>query len=126
MSALSQGVVAIAAERRRQVEDEGWSFGHDDKYTNGQLLAAARCYAWAAEWIEHHPGDLPYIAAVPVGWPWPASWWKPTASPERNLEKAGALIAAEIDRLRRARVEATTPEPDEPDDDSFEIAVTPV
>ena len=30
-------------------------------------------------------------------------WWKPSADPVRNLEKAGALIAAEIDRLLRQR-----------------------
>lgn len=34
-------------------------------------------------------------------WPWDASWWKPSADPIRNLVKAGALIAAEIDRLQR-------------------------
>ena len=28
-------------------------------------------------------------------------WWKPSIDPVRNLAKAGALIAAEIDRLQR-------------------------
>jgi hypothetical protein len=32
-----------------------------------------------------------------------ARWWKPSTDPIRNLERAGALIAAEIDRLERAR-----------------------
>jgi hypothetical protein len=34
-------------------------------------------------------------------WPWDPSWWKPSPDPIRNLVKAGALIAAEIDRLQR-------------------------
>lgn len=32
-------------------------------------------------------------------------WWKPSRDPIRDLEKAGALIAAEIDRHLRARGE---------------------
>jgi hypothetical protein len=35
------------------------------------------------------------------GWPWDEKWWKPSTNPIRNLVKAGALIAAEIDRLQR-------------------------
>lgn len=36
-------------------------------------------------------------------WPFDAEWWKPSNDPVRNLVKAGALIAAEIDRLLRAQ-----------------------
>ena len=35
-------------------------------------------------------------------WPFDAIWLKLTDDPIRNLVKAGALIAAEIDRLQRA------------------------
>ncbi len=38
-------------------------------------------------------------------WPWGKSWWKPSDDPIRDLEKAGALIAAEIDRRLRLRPE---------------------
>lgn len=36
-------------------------------------------------------------------WPssWHPEWWKPSNDPVRNLVKAGALIAAEIDRIQR-------------------------
>jgi hypothetical protein len=35
-------------------------------------------------------------------WPWDREWWKPTPNNRiRELAKAGALIAAEIDRLQR-------------------------
>jgi hypothetical protein len=48
-------------------------------------------------------------------WPWDASWWKPSNDPVRNLVKAGALIAAEIDRLQRAAASTDeSPRPDEP------------
>lgn len=35
-------------------------------------------------------------------WPFSQEWWKPTPDDRiRELAKAGALIAAEIDRLQR-------------------------
>jgi hypothetical protein len=35
-------------------------------------------------------------------WPWNFKWWKPHPDNRiRDFEKAGALIAAEIDRLLR-------------------------
>jgi hypothetical protein len=34
-------------------------------------------------------------------WPWDNKYWKPSEDKVRNLVKAGALIAAEIDRLQR-------------------------
>jgi hypothetical protein len=39
----------------------------------------------------------------PPNWPWDAKWWKPSVDHVRNLVKAGALIAAEIDRMIAAR-----------------------
>jgi len=38
-----------------------------------------------------------------VTWPWEREAWKPSEDPIRNLVKAGALIAAEIDRLQRLK-----------------------
>lgn len=40
---------------------------------------------------------------APKDWPWEIESWQPSADPIRNLEKAGALIAAEIDRLLRVQ-----------------------
>lgn len=93
----SDGAALIAAERKRQMAVEGWTPEHDDTHgaTNG-LAQAAACYA-AEAWMpltESHRNP-------PAGWPWEASWWKPTGDPTRDLVKAGALIAAEIDRLQR-------------------------
>ncbi len=44
---VGDGVAAIAAERRRQVEAEGWTPEHDDQHTRGELARAAACYALA-------------------------------------------------------------------------------
>lgn len=89
----TDGVAAIAAERRRQVEAEGWTVEHDDTHANGEMAAAAVCYAFTAVRSPH------YIHGII--WPWSGEWWKP-GDKRRNLVKAGALIAAEIDRLDRA------------------------
>jgi len=46
------------------------------------------------------------LEEVPPGkieWPFSSEWWKPAQDPIRNLVKAGALIAAEIDHLQRNR-----------------------
>ena len=99
------GVELIAAERRRQVEEEGWTPEHDDEHAKGELALAGAVYAW--------PSPTPLF--VKKAWPWAKEWFKPwpsempaTPSDEelraariRRLTKAGALIAAEIDRLTR-------------------------
>lgn len=85
------GVDRIAGERTRQIRVEGWTLEHDRCHAGDELAMAAAWYAT--------PVDLRSGAA----WPWPDCWRKPgNGSPSgriRELEKAGALIAAEIDRL---------------------------
>jgi hypothetical protein len=97
---VSSGVVLIAAERQRQIDVEGWTAEHDDDHTNGQLARAGACYA-----IRSGRHDNKY-AYTPLAWPWDTEWWKPSPDPIRNLVKAGALIAAEIDRLQRLAARA--------------------
>lgn len=89
----------IAEERRRQVSEEGWSHQHDDRHVHGELSDAAACYAigekesWQSEERE---------CLFPLLWPWDLSWWKPCKDNRiKELVKAGALIAAEIERLQR-------------------------
>jgi hypothetical protein len=97
-------IAEIAAERQRQIEQEGWSVGHDDGHTEGALSIAAGCYAIHAggrrdmRWGQVPGGGM---RRPPRGWPWHADWWKPT-NPRRDLIKAAALIVAEIERLDRA------------------------
>ena len=84
----------VLAERRRQVEIEGWTTACDDEHSAGQMARAAACYAA----INSKP--------VPSMWPWAPEWWKPRDD-RRNLVKAGALILAEIERIDRAAMSAS-------------------
>lgn len=97
-NSLTQAEKDVFAERRRQVSDEGWTPEHDDAHPEGALAEAGACYAMA---FEKQP--------VPRDWPWEVNWWKPKDR-RRNLERAAALIIAEIERLDRAHgIPATTP-----------------
>jgi hypothetical protein len=91
---MKSGVELIQEERQRQIEVEGWTAEHDAQHVDGELAKAAACYTLRAQKNNAH-GESPW------GWPWDDEWWKPSPDPVRNLAKAGALIAAEIDRLNR-------------------------
>jgi hypothetical protein len=97
------GVDLIAAERERQVSEEGWTQAHDDGHLACDLNYAAQAYCQEA--LE--PGTWPRTDSAeehllpPPTWPWDARDWKPSDDRVGNLVKAGALIAAEIDRLER-------------------------
>ena len=99
----------VLAERRRQIEAEGWTSEHDDtEHDAGELAAAASTYALSAS-RELHPLGGDRISAEEIrdmtedGGPWPFApkWFKPT-TPRRDLVKAAALLLAEIERLDRA------------------------
>ncbi|WP_111430800.1 hypothetical protein [Rhodobacteraceae bacterium DSL-40] len=90
---MSTGAEAIAEERRRQIEVEGFTAEHDDQYLKGELARSANALLrWGRfpQWRAEPPGD----------WWLPAAFWKPRDR-RANLVRAGAMIAAEIDRLDR-------------------------
>lgn len=104
------GAKRIALERSRQ-KDLGWDEAHDAHHTKGELLLAAECYLQAArvaksnysvkEWYDQdRNGNL----LAPFDWPWEREAWRPSEDPIRNLEKAGALLAAEIDVLQKEKI----------------------
>jgi hypothetical protein len=103
-----RGASLIMAERARQILVEGFTVEHDvEAYKHGELLRAAYGYLlsggskdYISPW-ERAPGE------PPPSWPWAFDWWKPSDDPVRDLEKAGALIAAEIDRLLALKDEPT-------------------
>ncbi|MBF2946151.1 hypothetical protein HKT30_01670 [Pseudomonas aeruginosa] len=86
----------VQAERRRQVEVEGYHVFRDSHYISYELSKAARAYievSWHAL-----SGGLP--CKQPESWPWMAGF---TWSDGRTmLVKACALTLAEIERLDRA------------------------
>lgn len=89
---MKTGIELITEERQRQMDVEGWTPEHDDEHNDQSLLGAAVCYAERTLMGE---GRTTY------NWPWDEMWFKPSDD-VRNLVKAGALIAAEIDRVNRA------------------------
>jgi hypothetical protein len=97
----TRGVQRIATERVRQIEDEGYTDEHDEAHRfsdgSGHLAMAAVAYAVAS-----------YGSAVDAAKFWP---WRDGFKPKdrmANLTRAGALIAAELDRLLAAD-ESETP-----------------
>jgi hypothetical protein len=116
-----RGAVLIAEERRRQIEAEGYDDKHDDGHSDGELAMAAACYAAgedathvrtmlnSARGLEEAGYSYDYSAPKPgeITWPWDAEWYKSEPDRIRTLTKAGALIAAEIDRLNREKTGTT-------------------
>lgn len=105
-------VADVVAERRRQVDGEGWHAEHDDKLNSqGELALAACCYAYHAGSYFHWDKNS-YQKKGPFDpdndyslWPWDIEWWKPK-DPRRDLVRAGALILAEIERGDREKRKA--------------------
>jgi hypothetical protein len=109
------GAEMIVAERARQTGVEGWTPEHDDEHEYEELVGAAICYA--VNKAPFHDGrvlvgmrtvdgyfvqhNAPRFSA-PVAWPWARKWDKREKHDRiRSLAIAGALLAAEIDRLQR-------------------------
>lgn len=103
------GVRQIEAERARQIHELGRTAEHDDQHVRGQLAEAAAYYSQLSvgDWYEGC-----------IEWPWGRKSLDPTAGPRdaeiggynptvgeriEQLAKAGALCAAEIDRLLRLK-----------------------
>lgn len=120
----ASGVQLISEERHRQLAVEDFPAEWDDKHhQSSELTDAAICYATVAAdqvaiaramtKMELHPTRVVKLQAT--AWSaeqfksaegddlWRLGDWKPSDDPIRNLVKAGALIAAEIDRLQRLK-----------------------
>lgn len=99
------GVELIADERQRQIEKEGWTAEHDIQHVCGELTDAAVMYAMRGYWKKRIDPMIVGTEDMPgIMWPFREDGFKPSTAewPDcriRDLVKAGALIAAEIDRL---------------------------
>ncbi len=82
------GAELIAHEREHQ--RQRWGDDHDDEHGNQELARAAVMYAMP---VNHR-------SALKTIWPFQQEF-KPSQTRVGDLVKAGALIAAEIDRLQR-------------------------
>lgn len=86
------GVELIAAEHQRQIDVEGYTEEHDDGHNGGEMAISAAAYALQHTRFKHTGKDIGIDGSCcPL---------KPKG-PIRDLVRAGALIAAEIDRIQR-------------------------
>ena len=102
---MKTGVELIAEERQRQIDKEGWTAEHDDGHYAFELTRAAATYL--VNTIEKEVdcgvmGRHVLAAAANALWPWDPNDHKPKRT-LKNLIRAGALIAAEIDRIQREK-----------------------
>lgn len=120
---MKTGIELIAEERQRQINVKGYNRDHDLCHDVEEFLGAAVSYAipHTGRPIRDVTDDLdcqpPYAVIIdypsedgsihkmrllpPPMWPWDWQYWHPTPSDRiRELAKAGALIAAAIDRLQ--------------------------
>ena len=102
-------LMEIAAERERQVAVEKFDEAHDDAHVDGELAAAAACYAThAAVFARLGRAGMSVAriiseainAGAPRSWPWHPSWWKPRTQ-RSSLIRAAALLVAELERIDR-------------------------
>jgi NTP pyrophosphatase (non-canonical NTP hydrolase) len=97
------GIEVIAAERIRQIAQKGFTDEHDDEHRLGELTDAAMCFNLAGDgmslrgWTQEEARR----EMLAFCWPWEDQWCKPAPTAIGNYAKAGALIAAEIDRQKR-------------------------
>lgn len=111
---MKKGIDLITEERQKQ-NNNGYDTNHDSQHDFRELMSAARIYIDAAilttkskeignsdeastSWHKHNePFEWKNLK---LGWPWEEESFKPT-TPLEDLTKAGALIAAAIDRLQK-------------------------
>lgn len=125
---LSAFLLAVIAERQRQIEAEGFDRAHDDAHAPGELARAAAAYLYAGSVTDHRTRhalgswrddseEAPVMAALVVKelWPWEREWWKPRPDDRRrDLVRGCALGVAEGEHMERRRRRRDQPRP--PDD----------
>jgi hypothetical protein len=99
---FTRGVELIGAERERQLLTLGYDGEHDAMHKGGELvLAAAACALVAATQSPekiHANTKVRLLNRAAEVWPWDQEKLD-EGSALANLIKAGALIAAEVDRV---------------------------
>lgn len=92
---VPQAWIDVQAERRRQIDEEGWPAVDDDQNKPGELAQAAAAYLLYA--VPRGISDLKFASRL---WPW-ISGFKPQGS-RNDLVRGIALGLAAIERFDRA------------------------
>ncbi len=98
---VQYGLGVIKTERERQVQQHAWEPEHDDLHVNGELVLYAEYWLTRPEEVERREEIRRTLAATGTEG-WEDIWFKyDERTPEQRLARGGALVAAEIDRLKR-------------------------
>lgn len=104
---INDGVAIIMQERQRQVQVEKFSPEHDAEHSDESMAWVAALYAAPGVILSVHYAENAYTKFQEYRFkePWPKTWdrlWDKRGKHDRikQLAIAGALCAAEIDRLR--------------------------
>lgn len=93
------GAERIAVERKRQIDEEGWSPKHDSSHNSGELCLLAALYLLADYTATTNTVEASDIIESELETYWGGGSVNYKEDKIKNLERAGALVAAEIDRL---------------------------
>lgn len=97
---MKSGIEHIFQERMSQLDKHNWTPDHDDTHRAGQLaIIAATLCVWGTDATVEDPEEDFGSANDPWGLE-----QKLKGDPIHRLKVAGALIAAEIDRLQRCGI----------------------
>ena len=113
---MKTAIELIAEERQRQIEKEGYSTTHDDEHAGGEIAMAAACMAAPKDIYElrmtnnktvlfedPYPWGEETYSRGEKGWHHLSTAEKKKGKKRlRQLQIAGALIVAEMERLQRA------------------------
>ena len=110
---MKTGIELIADERQRQIEVKGYGEERDKIVHPTALTRAAIAYCEAANYSMRKDVRADRFRNERVKmmtkseWPFDPEYYHPSGIDTiRNLVKAGALIAAEIDKLQKENIEA--------------------
>ena len=102
---MKRGIELIAEERQRQIDVEGYSEQHDSQHKASELIYAAIAYVESSK-VGVNCAEMGNIdeheimrRKTEMGRYYPFGWSFKPSTDIRDLVKAGALIAAAIDRL---------------------------
>ena len=100
------GIQLIAKERERQITEEGWTPDHDDQHDSSEMAWVACYYAMPSMIMDkctcgHIIALSPDVMFDETGWANEHAKRTGWVDRIKDLVKAGALIVAEIDRLKR-------------------------
>lgn len=93
------GTGLISLERVHIAENHNITASQLLDFPKGSLAVAGACYALAGTHQVRHGDSCMAGSEPPPLWPFPKEDWAPAATAAATLAMAGALLAAEIDRI---------------------------